>query len=252
MISFYADNLIDQSNITASTENALFPASNLTHAFRTKVFRSTSNSDSVVFDFLENSEVDSIIIVDNPRAGFGVTTVTLELNATNNWTSPAFSQVVTLNQVHGIGHAEFATQNYRFARIVMTSTLGYCELSKVFIGKKIAFANGMGIDLGWTYQDQDLSSVRENSYGQKFVDLKTRRRRISFSIKSMNPDEFDQVMEIYDAKSITKPFFMRLGCDDIINDTDRFSGMFYMDSVPPITNKSFGLYDISKTLEEAM
>jgi hypothetical protein len=252
MISFYSDNLIDQAEISASSENSLFPVSNLTHTFRTKVFRSTTNSDSVVFDFQETSEIDSIILVDNPRAGFGVSTVTLQLNGTNTWGSPAFSQVLTFNPTHGIAYAEFATQNYRFARLVMTSTLGYCELSKVFIGKKIAFDSGIGIDLGWSYQDQDLSAMKENSYGQKFVDVKTRRRRISFSIKSLNPDELDQVLEIYDAKSNNKPFFIRLGCDDMINDKDRFSGMYFMDSVPPITNKSFALYDISQTLEEAM
>jgi hypothetical protein len=150
------------------------------------VFRSTSNSSSVIFDLQETSLIDSIIIVDEPRNGFGISTVTLQLNGTSDFSSPAFTQAITLNDTHGIGHAEFAEQSYRFARLVMTSTLGYCELSKVFIGQKIQFENNMGIDLGWTYQDDELSIVKKNRYSQRFVDVISRIKSMNFSIRSMN------------------------------------------------------------------
>jgi hypothetical protein len=41
------------------------------------------------------------------------------------------------------------------------------------------------------------------------------------------------------------------GDDTMVNDPDRFAGMFFLETVPSITNKSFGLYDISMNLEEA-
>lgn len=252
MIKFFSDNLVEQATITASNENSLFPVSNLTHPFRTKVFRSTTNSDSIVFDFLETSAIDSVILVDEPREGFGFTAVTLELNGTNTWGAPAYSTALTINSVHGIAKAEFTTKNYRFARLVFTSTLGYCEVSKVFIGEAISFESGVGIDLGWSYQDKDLSLVKENSYSQKFIDLKTRQKQISFALRTLNPTELDQVFEIYDTKGINKPLFMTLGNDEMINDEDRFAGMYFLNAVPAITNKSFGLYDLSMTLEEAM
>lgn len=252
MFKLYASNLVDQSIITASSENILFPKSNLTHPFRTKVFRSTDNSSSLIFDFSETSEVDSVVIVDVPRDGFGVSTLTIQFSGTSDFTSPAFSQALTINTVHGIATAYFATQSYRFARIVMTSTLGYCELSKVFIGKAIEFENGMGVDIGWSFRDDELSKSKENSYGQMFVDVKTRRRFFSFNINSMNKDELDQVLELYDDKGETKPFYFTLGTTDMVNDPARFSGMYYLASVPSITNKSFGLYDISLSLKEAM
>jgi hypothetical protein len=251
MIKFYSNNLVDQAVITASTENAQFPVENLQDHRRTKVFRSTSNSSSVIFDLQETSLIDSIIIVDEPRNGFGISTVTLQLNGTSDFSSPAFTQAITLNDTHGIGHAEFAEQSYRFARLVMTSTLGYCELSKVFIGQKIQFENNMGIDLGWTYQDDELSIVKKNRYSQRFVDVISRIKSMNFSIRSMNADEFDQIMEIYDEKGKTKPFYVLNGDDTMVNDPDRFAGMFFLETVPSITNKSFGLYDISMNLEEA-
>lgn len=251
MIKLYSNNLIEQAVIAASSENAQFPKENLQDYRRTKVFRSTSNSSSITFDLQETSLIDSIIIVDEPRNGFGISTITLELNATSDFTTPAFTQALTLNETHGIAHAEFAQQSYRFARLVMTSTLGYCELSKVFLGEKIEFPNNMGIDLGWSYQDDELSTVKKNRYGQRFIDVIARQKSLSFAIRSMNADELDQIMEIYDQKGKTKPFYVRIGDDTIVNDPDRFAGVFFLESIPSVINKSFGLYDLSMSIEEA-
>lgn len=252
MIAFYSDNLVNRSSLTASSENLLFPVSNLSHPFRSKVFRSQNSSCNIVLDFYETSVIDSILIVDDPRQGLGVTTVTLELNGTNEWTAPAYTIAVPLNVVHGLGMASFSDQSYRFARIVMTSTDTFCELANIFIGKSIKFQNGMGIELGWTYRDNDLSIIKENKNGQKFVDLVGRQREFAFSLSVMNADEIDQVLEIYDSKGIGAPFFVRIGDDTIINDADRFTSMVYFKSMPSIKNISFGLYDMDMNLEEAM
>lgn len=252
MFKLYSTNLVDQSVITPSSENLLFPKSNLTHPFRTKVFRSNTNSDSVVFDFGETSEVDSVLLVDVPRDGFGVTALTFEMNGTSDFTTPDFTVSVPFNVNQGIAYVEFPVESYRFARLVMTSLLGYCELSKVFIGKAIEFENNMGVELGWSYKDDELSKSRENSYGQMFTDTKSRRRFFNFSIGSMTKEELEQVFELYDDKGESKPFFFRLGTSAMSVDHERYSGMYYLSTIPAIVNKSFGLYDISLSLKEAM
>lgn len=252
MIKILATNLVDQSVISATSENLLFPLSNLKHPFRSKVFRSTSNSTSVVFDLLETSEIDSIMVVPEKRNGFGVASITLELNATSDFSTPGFSVALEINTKHNLAKAFFALQEYRFARIVLTSTLGYCEVSKVFIGKAIEFENGSGIDLGWKYQDKTLSTSKKNGYGQKFIDKRPRQKNISFALRALNQDELDQVFELYDGNGSTKPFFMFLGTADMINDPARFSGMFFMENEPDILNRSFALYDLGVQIEEAM
>ena len=129
----YHDNLIDQSTITASSENLLFPLSNIKDPRRSKVYRSTLNSANIVIDFNETSEVDSFVIVADKRNGFGFSAISLEFNATDEWTSPAATESITFSTQFGIGINEFTTtHSYRFCRIVLTSSLGYCELSKVF------------------------------------------------------------------------------------------------------------------------
>lgn len=247
---FYSNNLIDNSTITASTENLNFPTSNLKDPRRTKVFRTLSNSDTLILDFQETSEIDSIFIVDEPRNGFGVSTLVFDLNATSNFTSPAYSNSLTFSTTHGVGFKSFPIQNYRFCRLSLSSTLGYCELSKIFIGKAIDL--GKGPNFSWSYQDKDLSIVKENRYGQRFVDIITRQKQVNMAFSLLNKDQLDKIFQIYDEKSTTKPFFFSVGCSTMINDPNRFSGMVYLNSIPVITNTSFGRYSLSMTLEEAM
>ena len=247
---FYTGNLIDNATFTASTENLSFPPSNLKDPRRTKVFRTLTNSDTLILDFQETSEIDSIFIVDEPRNGFGISTLSFDLNATSNFTSPAYSDSLTYSTIHGVGFKSFTQQDYRFCRLSLTSTLGYCELSKIFIGKELNL--GKGPNFNWTYQDKDLSIVKENRYGQRFVDIITRQKQVNMAFSLLNKDQLDKIFQIYDEKSTTKPFFFSVGCSTMINDPNRFAGMVYLNSVPVITNTSFGRYSLSMTLEEAM
>ncbi|MCS6281480.1 MAG: hypothetical protein HUM72_12680 [Dolichospermum sp.] len=214
------------------------------------MFRTTSNTSALILDFQETSEIDSIFIVDNPRNGFGISTISFNLNATSNFTSPAYTDSLTFSTVHGLGYKIFPQQNYRFARINLTSTLGYCELSKVFIGKSIDL--GRGPNFNWSYQNKDISNVKENRYGQKFVDVISRQKVLNIAISLLNKDQLDQVFELYDDKGTIKPLFVSIGDDTMVNDHRRFSGMVYLNSAPTITNTSFGRYSLSLSMEEAM
>lgn len=247
---FYTGNLVDQAVITPTTENLLFPKSNLKDPRRTKLFRTTTSSDSLIFDFQETSEIDSLFIVDEPRNGFGISTFTLDLNATSNFTVPAFTTTLPFSVDHGVGFKTFAQKDYRFARVSLTSGLGYCELSKLFIGKSLDL--GRGPNYNWSYQDKDISITKENRYGQRFVDVVTRQKQFNISFSLLTKDHLDKIFEIYDMKSNTKPFFVSIGCSTMINDVNRFAAMVYLNSVPTITNTSFGRYSLSMTLEEAL
>lgn len=252
-IRFYSHNLVDQAVITPSTVNAQFPASNLVDPRRTKLFRSNTASDEIVFDFGETSDVNSFFIVDNPLDGFGVSTLSLEFNGTNTWGSPAATESLSFSTQFKNGYTDFATtHSYRFARLVMNSSLAYCELSKIFIGKSIELLGGRSINFGWSVQFKDKARTTENRYGQKFSDVINRQRVFNISFSNLNKDQLDQIFEIYDAKGTHLPFYIRIGCDNMINDNRRFSGMVYLNSAPQITNRFFNNYSLSMNLEEAL
>jgi hypothetical protein len=252
MIKFYATNLIDQATISTDSENLLFPKSNIQHDFRTKVFRSTANTVRIIFDLQETSAIDSLVIVDHPREGFGFSVGALMLNATSDFSSPAFSQDITISHTHGIAYAEFTQQEYRFAALDLVSTGGYCELSNLFLGKKIEFDSGAGPEFGWKFRDDELSTTKKNAWGQRFTDVKARQKKFSWDLKALNKTELDQMFELIDLCGETKPFFFRMGTTDMINDPDRLSGMYFISNVPDITNFSFGLWNMPMSVEEAM
>ena len=241
-------NLVDQSVFTASSENALFPVSNLKDTRRSKVYRSTSNSDTVTLDMQETSEVDTIFVVANKRDGFGVSTVTVEFNGTSDFTTPAYSIAVPFSVKFGVGFIEFTKVEYRFARIVMTSTLGYCELSKVYIGKKLEMKRS--INFGWTIKDNELSINQSNRYGQKFTDVIGRQKQINVSFSYVDKDDLDLINSVLDDRGESKPIYIILGCDTMTNDNRRFSGPVTLNDIPTITNPLFNKYSLSFALSE--
>lgn len=242
-------NLVEQASLSASTENALFPASNIKQARRSKVFRSLSNSDNVVLDFQESSEINGLFVVANKRSGFGVSTVTIEFNGTADFSSPAYSVSVPLSTKFGIGFMSLAsTISYRFARIVMTSTLGYCELANVFIGKEVPMTRT--VSFGWSLKNDELSTKSFNRYGQMFSDSILRQKKFSFSIKNMTKEDLDLFQTVSDRVGETKPFYIMLGNASMVVDYRRYCGPVTLDDTPTETNGSFGRFTLPMSLSE--
>ena len=233
--SLYDINLVEQATITPSTVNAQFPVSNLKDYRRSKVYRSTTNSDTLILDFQESSEINGIFIIADKKAGFGLSTLTIDFNSTSNFTSTAVTISVPFSPELGIGHVSLATPiAYRFARVNMSSALGYCEISKLFIGKSVPLERS--INFGWTIKDEDLSVKTRNRYGQIFADIITRQKNIGFAIRNATKDDVQLINKVLDRVGETKPFYITIGNDLIAADYRRFSGPVILEDIPTITN----------------
>lgn len=246
--NIYDINLVDQATIVPSSENLLFPVSNLKDYRRSKVYRSTSNSSSIVLDFNESSLVDGIFVIADKRSGFGISTMTVHFNATDLWTSPAYSISVPFSSTLNIGHVTFPQISYRFAKIVLTSTLGYCEISKIFIGKELGMT--ASVNFGWTIKDEELSIKSKNRYAQVFTDVITRQKVLGFSFKNINKDDLNLLNLMIDRIGETKPFYIALGNNSMAVDYRRFSGAVMLEDIPTITNSSFNKYNLSMSVKE--
>jgi hypothetical protein len=247
--AMYSNNLVDQATLTASTENASFPIENIKDYRRSKVFRSTTNSDNIVFDFNETSDVNAVFLIADKRNGFGFSTVTLQFNATKTWGAPAATESVTFSTAHGVGFAEFTTRSYRFCRMVITSSLGYCEVSNIFLGVKNAIEKS--INFNWNYRDLELVNQKSNRYGQLFSDIILRRKVINFALTNIDKDDLDAFLEAYDFCGESRPLFIRIGDSGMVNDYRRFSGMFFFQDIPAISNPNFNKYSLSAVVIEA-
>lgn len=252
MIKFLSNNLVETASLAASTANAQYPVANIQDDFRTKVWRSTSNSDNVVFDLGSIEDVDYLAIVDNWKSGFGIATVTVEANATDVWTSPAFTTTLTLDSTFGVSFKSITEQSYRYWRFVVTSTLGYCELSNVFIGKAVDISTN-GVEYNWKYRNRDIKKVSTSRYGQEFIDdIGQRKELTNLSIKVMNTTELDQFFSVFDTVRTVKPVWISLedSSNVISNDSDRFSGIYKFISEPSLTNFTSGFWNVTFSLRE--
>lgn len=251
MIRFYVYNEIENGVLTASSENASFPLENLKDGRRTKVYRSNSNSDHIILDMGGFKPIDSFCMVDHTLHGFNLASLTLELNSTNNWTSPALSIPITIDYENGIALYEFATPvSYRYARLVMTSTSGYCELSKVFIGLRSTYAE---VDFSYplNFQINDLSTVTKNRYGQRFIDEVATQRVIKAKIDYIPKANIDDFLDWLGIVSNTRPFFINFDNGQMANNVNRFNGYYYLGSEPSLTLTTGNYWSLDLTLEEA-
>ncbi len=250
--SFLIYNEVENGVLSASSENASFPLTNLVDARRTKSFRSTSNSDWVLLDLGSFRPMDSFFIVDHPLNGFSLTTLTLEFNSVNNWTSPALSIPITLDYKHGVGHHFFSTPvTYRYVRLVMTSTSGYCEIPKFFIGLKSQYAYS-DFSYPLNYLENNLAVITKNRYGQRFIDEINTQKNISSRIDYVPKEDIDDILDWLSYVSITRPFYIYFDNGQLANELNRFHGYFYLTSEPKLQLSSGNYWSLDLSLEEAL
>lgn len=249
-------NLVTQpaTVITATTENALYPLANFKDPRKTKVYRSTGTSTSIVFDFVTTEAVDSILLVPHAKNGWGFDTpVTVEANATNTWGAPAFTTTIVsgdVDQAMEICIKEFAAQSYRFWRLTFTGT-SYVEVAKIFIGSLLEVGTGRTFEFGWYYQERDLSRASFNRYGQKFVDVTSSQKIIACEFALLNRDEIDSLFQLWDVNKTYVPFWMWVDGVNTLNNTKRHAGVFYFDQMPAAQNTFHALYSMAMQLSEA-
>jgi hypothetical protein len=187
--------------------------------------------------------------VGDKRNGLGVHKITLEFNHLNEWASPADSLVVDLDAEYNSGVTEFPVKEYRFCRMVIQSTLSYCELANIFIGKKLGL--NRSINFNWSIKDNELSTKQTNRYGQIFSDIIAKQRTINAALSLLDKDQLDKINGVIDFYGETRPFFVKIGCENMVNNPLRFSGIYYFTDVPNISNPFFNRYNLSFTLIEA-
>jgi hypothetical protein len=58
------------------------------------------------------------------------------------------------------------------------------------------------------------------------------------------------INSLLDRVGESKPIYMILGCDTMVDDNRRFSGPVFLDDIPTITNPFFNKYSLSMSTRE--
>lgn len=218
----------DNVDLTASTADANFPVSNLTSTLRCKVWRTTSNTDqTVVIDIKTSEEIDSFIMWFHPLDGCKLTSdavITVQANATNNWTSPAVSVTATLDDDFEVASYFWSTaQEYRYWRVKITdptNDLDYIEVGKIFLTKATQLSQCP--DIGFGYGNDDLSTVTRTEYNQVYADVKPNVKSLDLNMSLLTYADWETLQDIYDRVGSTLPIAISLDTDEALYDKDRF------------------------------
>lgn len=247
---FYIHNEIDIATAVVSSENAQFPLTNLSDPRRTKVFRSTSNSDSITFDFGYPVLINSVMMVDDPMTGNKLTACHVKIDNASDF-STAIEGDLAIDPIHGFSFVNFTTTvPVRYLRLEMTAVSGFCEIAKLFAGSFVSLGSGIDFSLPFSFQYIDRATVTTNRYGQDFVDEINTQKKIDGSIKAMDKDELDSVMGIVKYAGKTKPIWIQF--DSILNNANELSGYYKLDSTPKPSLDSSLYWSLSLDFKEAL
>lgn len=252
MIKFFAENLVKQSRIYVDSENKLFPKENIFDNRRSKVFRSLTNSAEIIFDLQEKSFVETVILVPPKKGFFGFTSARIQLDEHGDFTVPLIDEAIEVFDVAEIATVTFPKTEARFVKIILNSSLNYCELSKIFIGSESSIGDENGVDNGWIFVNDEIVSISKNALGQIFSDKIARQKKLSFEINTMIEEELNVMTGITDRLGRTEPIFILVNCKEENEIKHRRSGYYRFTDIPDEKNKVYGLYDMSYKLEEYM
>lgn len=183
--------------------------------------------EGVVIDLNTAEEIDTVAIMFDSLAGVKLSDSALiyvQASATNAWTTPGYSQAVTIDNTYSCITLFLDTpQEYRFWRIKIVdpqNAYGYVELGTIVLGKYLSLARcpDNGFDLTW----DDASKLSVNDYGNTYVDEYPQVKEMIFNFNILTYDQQKILQEAFRRLGNKKPIFVALDPSETLFDKDHF------------------------------
>ena len=202
MIALY-DNKVFDSTITAFTENSGYLFSEgLKDTRLTKKGRTIDAANQwVKHDMQEVISASKFTILNHNFSGAAV--VNLEANTIDDFTTPAFTHSVTIQEnIYEL----FSVQDYRYWRITVddpTNPDGFIEFGYDFIGVETLFP---GMDLGAELPVDDTSVVDTSPTGERYADKRIFLEQNTFNFAGMSQANNNEITLMYKTVGKFRPF----------------------------------------------
>lgn len=214
--------------VSGSNINPFYPVSNFKNPSRSKRVRTADGTTTmaVVFDLITTEAIDSVILLWSKEDGIKLTdtaTVKIQANATNNWTSPALDQTITISNEYVVASHYFTSnQSYRYWRVLITDAgnpWNYIELGQVFLGKSEAVENAQN---GFKFKLIDSTNVIQNEFGHKYFDEYPTRSVIEFDYKYLDYSAIQLLENAFRKNGKQKPVVIAIDPEETVFDKDHF------------------------------
>lgn len=253
MENFLWDDTVD---ITASSEDVEFPASNLRKQVRSKVWRSTSTTANVVFDLKTTEAIDSFAMVFRKNEVIAISdsaVVKLQANATDVWTSPSVDVTLTFDDDNSVfTHYFTSDQSYQFWRISIVdpgNPLGYVEISNVILSKAISLACP---DNGFKWSISDQSEVVKTQFGQRYYNIRPNIRDLNVTVPLVEDTVMESLADLYERVGTAEVVGVVIDPEGNVFNENRFFiyGNLNNRFEPP--HKFFNLFDLVISVQEML
>lgn len=246
------------TDLSASSSDASFPVSNLKDQIRGSTWRSTSVDDqSVVIDIKTIEAIDSVVLVFDPMIGIKLTEgvdLRIQANATNNWSSPAVNQTLTIDNNYSIASHYFATdQSYRYWRVFIddpSNGYGYIELSNIILTKATQLTqnpnNGFGV------KRLDRSKALSTEYGHQYNDIYPTLKAFTFDYDVLTESDIETLNLVFERVGSVRCIAVDLDSQAEVFDKDRFFIYGKFKSELNDKHKVFSYFDSGFTVEETL
>jgi hypothetical protein len=209
-INFLSENLLDSAivNLTTGTENAQFPLENVKNEATAVKFRSLENNIVIQFDLQQTRTIDAIALHGDTNGTLGMTTASVKTSLTTDF-SGSTAQNIPLSGDSLFGYLFFATPvDHRYVELTLTGTGVYVELSNIFIGERIELMYQNLSISSFDYGQDDKSDVKENYYGQKFINKRNKIKYLSGDINFATKDEQEILDNMFTRHGKSEPLWM--------------------------------------------
>lgn len=220
-INFLSENLLDSAivSLTTGTENAQFPLENILNEATAVKFRSLENDVVIQFDLQQTRTIDAIALHGDTNGTLGMTTASVRTSLTTDFSGDT-PKNIPLSGDNLLGYLFFdAPVDHRYVELTLSGTGVYVELSNIFIGERIELIY-QNLSIGsFDYGQDDKSDVKENDYGQKFINKRNKIKYLSGDINFATKDEQEILDNMFTRHGKSEPLWMIIDKDgNAIND----------------------------------
>ncbi len=256
-IRFFDNQFITASNTTVSSAEASYPFSNAVDTIRSKLYRPTSNTWSLEWDFSYPAAISFLGIVGQLGEVFTISeaaTITLKAeNIAASWTSPAFSETITASDYGAFLQIDNSTGGYRYWRLDVTDTDNPVanEVGYIYLGNHTEIEE-RDINRGFDMSQIDPSKLMASVDGTEYADERQKFKTFSnLGLGYMSGSDRRAVEQMFYEFGKTQPLFVSL--DPTLArstyDWEQTRLMRFADE-PSLTNFSNDIYSMSFNLRE--
>ncbi len=208
-ISFLSENLADSAviELTTGTENSQFPLQNIKNDATAVKFRSLENDVVIRFDLQQTRTIDTIALHGDTNSTLGLTSASVKTSLTTDFSSST-AETIDLSADNLLGYKFITSVDHRYVELTLSGTGVYAELSSIFIGERIELLYQNLSISSFNYGQDDKSDVKENDYGQKFINKRNKIKLLSGNIDFATKDEQSVLDNMFIRHGKSEPLWM--------------------------------------------